>query len=130
MSHEVALAAVERLFRDARSDERVRLSFLGGEPLLNRAVVHAATEAAVKRSLETGVRVGFSITTNGTLIEEQDVEFFEHHSFAVTISVDGIGDDHDKIRPSKGGGRTFERIMERILPLLRRQKQMQVSARL
>ena len=36
-----------------------------------------------------GVEVRFSITTNGTLVNAADVEFFERHGFAVTISLDG-----------------------------------------
>ena len=46
-----------------------------------------------------GVEVRLSITTNGTLIDAGDVEFFEQHGFAVTISIDGDRDSHDALRP-------------------------------
>ena len=41
-----ALLAVDLLFRDVSSGERVNLSFLGGEPLVNRSVIRTATERA------------------------------------------------------------------------------------
>ena len=41
-----ALKAVEVLFSDVVAGEKVNLSFLGGEPLLNRAIIRAATERA------------------------------------------------------------------------------------
>jgi len=110
MPLENAIAAIDLLPRD----ERVNIAFLGGEPLANRAVIRAATEYAKERL----ANVTFSITTNGTLLTADDAEFFERHAFAVTISIDGLGDAHDALRPTKGGGGTFDRIMERAAPLL------------
>jgi uncharacterized protein len=129
MPLDVALDAVELLFRDVAPGERVNLSFLGGEPLVNRAVVRAATERAVAIAEQRGVRATFSITTNGTLLTEDDGAFFERHGFAVTISIDGIGDVHDALRAFKGGNGSFARIMANAAPLLAAQRKMQVSAR-
>jgi uncharacterized protein len=129
MPESTALAAVDRLFADASPGERVNLSFLGGEPLFGREVIRVATEYAVRRGLEKDVRVGFSITTNGTLVTPDDGEFFERHGFAVTISLDGVGDAHDSQRAFKGGKGSFERILANVRPLLAVQRRMQVSAR-
>jgi uncharacterized protein len=46
--------------------------------------------------------VTFSITTNGTLLTEDDAAFFEQHGFAVTISLDGLRAVHDRQRPFSG----------------------------
>lgn len=121
MPLENAIAAIDLLPRE----ERVNIAFLGGEPLANRAVVRAATEYAKERLANPT----FSITTNGTLLTPDDAEFFERHAFAVTISIDGIGETHDALRPTKGGDGTFDRIMERVVPLLEMQRAMQLSAR-
>ena len=45
MELETALASVDLLFSDVGAGERVNLAFLGGEPLLNRSVIRAATRA-------------------------------------------------------------------------------------
>ena len=129
MPLDVALDAVTLLFRDVAAGERVNLSFLGGEPLINRSVIHAATERALELAEERGATATFSITTNGTLLTEDDGVFFERHGFAVTLSIDGIGQTHDALRPFKGGQGSFARVMENALPLLRMQRRMQVSAR-
>lgn len=129
MSLDVALDAVELLFRDVAEGERVNLSFLGGEPLINRGVIRAATERAVALAGERGARATFSITTNGTLLTEDDGAFFEQHAFAVTLSIDGIGATHDAQRAFKGGSGSFDRIMANAAPLLSAQRRMQVSAR-
>jgi len=129
MPLETALRAVSLLFEDVAPGERVNLSFLGGEPLVNRAVIRAATERATKLARERGARVTFSITTNGTLLTEDDGAFFERHAFAVTLSIDGIGAAHDALRPFKGGGGTYARVIANAEPLLRMQRAAQVSAR-
>ncbi len=129
MSAEIALRAVDLLLRDAEAGTRVNLAFLGGEPLANRTGLRAATEYATQLATAAGVDVRFSITTNGTLLTPEDGDFFERHGFAVTISLDGIGDAHDRQRPFKNGAPSFGKIIARVEPLLAQQRRMQVSAR-
>jgi uncharacterized protein len=129
MQLDTALAALELLFGDVAAGERVNLTFLGGEPLLNRPVIRAATRRAREIAGERGVRVTFSITTNGTRLTADDADFFEEHGFAVTVSLDGVGAAHDGQRPFRSGRGSYERVIERVLPLLERQHRMQVSAR-
>ena len=129
MPWETARRAVELLIGNRARGERVNLAFLGGEPLANRPVLRSATEYAASLAQDRGVNVTFSITTNGTLISEEDAAFFERHGFAVTVSLDGLRETHDLQRPFKHGGGTFDVIMKRVQPLLASQRQMQVSVR-
>lgn len=129
MALETALASVDLLFGDVAAGERVNLSFLGGEPLMNRPVIRAATRRAREIAADRSVDVTFSITTNGTQLTVEDGEFFEEHGFAVTVSLDGAGAVHDRLRPFRGGRGSFNQVIERVAPLLERQRRMQVSAR-
>ncbi|HYM60540.1 MAG TPA: radical SAM protein [Thermoanaerobaculia bacterium] len=129
MPLDVAFRAVDLLFSEASSGDRVNLSFLGGEPLINRDVIRQATERAVRVAEERGVVATFSITTNGTLLTPDDGAFFEQHAFAVTISIDGIREAHDIQRAFRNGSGSFARIIANAAPLLAMQRQMQVSAR-
>jgi uncharacterized protein len=129
MPMDVALRAVALLFRDARPGDNVSLAFLGGEPLFNRAVIHAATEHAARLAAAREAHVRFAITTNGTLLEPADADFFESHGFAVTVSLDGVGEIHDRQRAFKNGAGSFAKIIARVQALLDAQRRMQVSAR-
>ena len=124
-----ALRAVELLVGTAEPGARLNLAFLGGEPLVNRKVLRAATERALELAEGRGAKITFSITTNGTLLSEDDGRFFEQHGFAVTISIDGPQQVHDALRPFKGGRGSYDAIMKRVEPLLKMQQRMQVSAR-
>ncbi|SIT80453.1 MULTISPECIES: radical SAM/SPASM domain-containing protein [Burkholderiaceae] len=124
-----ALAAVDLLVEQVNEGGKINLAFMGGEPLANRAVLRAATTYARERASSRGVRCYFSVTTNGSLLQEDDADFFEEHGFAVTVSLDGPAPVHNRLRPFKGGKGSFDAIVERLAPLLARQRHMQVSAR-
>jgi uncharacterized protein len=129
MDWTVARDAVQRLLESAGEGDRVHLAFMGGEPLASRALVRRATEFAREEARGRGVSIGFSITTNGTLLTPADAEFFETHGFAVTVSMDGVREVHDRLRPFRDGRGSYDRIIERVGPLLAMQRRMQVSAR-
>jgi len=129
MSAEAAMASVNLLFSEVSKGERVNLAFPGGEPLTNRKLLVECTEQAVALSKAKSVAVNFSITTNGTLVTPEDGEFFERHKFAVTVSLDGVGDVHNRLRAFKSGNESYDRILKNIRPLLKMQRDMQVSAR-
>ena len=129
MALEAAERAVDLLVEGAEPGARLNLAFLGGEPLVNRPVLQAATLRAAALAGRRGVTITFSITTNGTLLTEADADFFERHGFAVTVSLDGPRAAHDALRPYKNGRGSFDTVMRRLAPLLSRQRRMQVSAR-
>jgi len=129
MSSATARAAVDLLLSQAQPGERVNLSFLGGEPLVNRNVLRETTEYAKRQAAQQTVGISFSITSNGTLINESDVDFFEEYGFAVTISLDGPRNVHNRLRPYKGGGGSFDTVLRNIQRLLVHQRRMQISAR-
>jgi uncharacterized protein len=124
-----ALRAVELLTGDAEPGAKLNLAFLGGEPLVNRDVLRAAVRRAVELAQARGATINFSITTNGTLLTDDDARFFEDHGFAVGISIDGPRQAHDALRPFKDGRGSYDRVMQRVAPLLHMQRRMQVSAR-
>lgn len=129
MPLETALASIDMLIDTKKEGDRVQITFLGGEPLVNREDIVKATAYAYKKGKDKQVKVGFSITTNGTLLQEQDMLFFEKYGFAVTISIDGDQKSHDALRPMKGGKGSYETIMKNVAPFLKYQQKMQVSAR-
>lgn len=129
MSRRVALASVRMLFRNVAPGQTVTLAFLGGEPLVNRALVRECAELALELGCASNVKPNLSITTNGTLLTREDADFFEQFGFSVTVSVDGIGRTHDLQRSFRSGTGSFARIIENVEPLLRVQSRMQVSAR-
>jgi uncharacterized protein len=100
MQWEIARAAIEKLLCGADPTAPVTVGFLGGEPFVNRRLVHRAVEHAAAEGKRRGLDVRFSVTTNGTLLTEDDVELLRKHRFAVTVSVDGGEQIQNQQRPS------------------------------
>ncbi len=123
MPETVARAAVHRLLSDASPGDNVTLAFMGGEPLSNRGAVHAVTGYAIEQADRHSVSIGFTITTNATLISDEDIALFQCHAFTVTVSIDGIGAVQDALRPFAGGRGSFARVagnIERMVATERR----------
>lgn len=129
MPLETAKKSIELLLQDKQAGDQVQLTFLGGEPLMNRKDIYTATEYAANLAAQKKVKINFSITTNGTLLRAEDASFFEQYGFALTVSLDGLKEQHDQLRPLKNGKGSFDRAIERVKPLLAIQRNMQVSAR-
>src|ERR1700693_4145511 len=75
MPLEMAIAAVDLLFAQNLTAHKMNSAFLGGEPLTNREALQAVTRYAKERAEAESKRINFSITTNGTLLTEDDADF-------------------------------------------------------
>lgn len=118
MPEEIARASVDRLLAEAQAGEGVTLAFMGGEPLSNRAALHAVTRYAAEEAGKRGVAVRFALTTNGTLVTAEDIALFQQYAFTLTVSIDGLGAIHDALRPFAGGRGSFARIAANVRRLL------------
>jgi len=118
MADETLRLYLRQLIEAHRSPE-VTISWQGGEPLLmgrdffRRAVAHAESWC------RPGMRLAYTMQTNGTLIDDDWCAFFKQHGFLVGISVDGPQAMHDAYRRGRNGQPSFARVM-RGLSLLRK----------
>lgn len=99
MEWPVARQAVDRLLDAATPGERSTIGFLGGEPFVNRGLIRLVVEYGAAKAKAMGVPLEFSVTTNGTLLTEEDHELLRSHPFAVTVSVDGARQIQQAQRP-------------------------------
>ncbi|MEL7658260.1 MAG: radical SAM protein, partial [Bacillota bacterium] len=61
-----------------------------------------------------GKEVSFNITTNGTLLTSEMVQFFQDHEVNLMISLDGPKEINDKNRVFANGRGTFDAVMKQI----------------
>lgn len=118
MSFEVARNSIDLLLADAAPGEPVTLAFMGGEPLANRRLIHASTNYAAQQASERGIPIGFSMTTNGTLISPDDIALFQQFGFTLTISIDGVSAVNDRLRPLRSGRGSFALVDRGVRSLL------------
>lgn len=102
------------------ADERVMVTFFGGEPLLNLEAVRAAVARGRKRSEEIGREIDFALTTNGTLLDEPTVRFLSEAGIRLTVSIDGPEAVHDRNRTFLDGSGSYGRLVSRLPGLVER----------
>jgi len=119
MSRETAVKAIDFLFSHSRDSKRNNIGFYGGEPLLEFDLMKECIEYAEKKS--EGKILTFNLTSNGTLLSDEVVEFFEKHNVSVLISLDGPKEMHDRHRKQAGNGcGSFDIIMKNLESLKKR----------
>ncbi|MDA9406498.1 MULTISPECIES: radical SAM/SPASM domain-containing protein [unclassified Bradyrhizobium] len=118
MAPAVAKAAIDQLIEAAQPGEALTLAFMGGEPLVNRKTLHASTRYAAGKATARGIRIGFSMTTNATLLRDEDFALFQEYDFTLTISLDGLHATHDRLRPYRSGSGSFEKVAKNVRALL------------
>lgn len=111
MSIEVARTSVDRLIAEAAPGADLVLGFMGGEPLLNRAVIHETTRYAAQMAQQNGHRIRFSLTTNATVLEREDADLFAEYPFTVAVSIDGTRQQHDAVRRMNTGASSYDRLL-------------------
>jgi uncharacterized protein len=131
MSWDMARTAIDRLLATPESGAPLTIGFLGGEPFANRALIHRSVAYAATEARRLRRSIGFSVTTNGTLLKPEDIALLQQHRFAVTISIDGGAATQNIQRPAANARRrrSFDLLAEAIAPLLRHPGLAQICAR-
>jgi uncharacterized protein len=129
MSEETARASVDRLLEWAPAGSRVVIAFMGGEPLLNRSLLHSTVKYAAEAAQRSGHFCSFSLTTNATLVTEHDARLFRDHPFSITVSIDGPSQVQDRQRPMLGGRASTAHTLRGLGHLLE-QRPRQLDARM
>jgi uncharacterized protein len=117
MSPATAHAAIEKVFKTA--SDVPGILFFGGEPLIGFTTIKEAVRVSEEYcTFHKAPMPTFTITTNGTLIDNEVTEFFKRHNFSVTISLDGPQYVNDKQRQFPSGKGTYDTVKRNIDLLL------------
>lgn len=108
----IAKQAIDFFISHARLSNSIFFSFYGGEPLLEYTLIKKCVEY-IKDKVE-GKKVGFGMTTNGTLLTDEIVDFLVANDFQLSISLDGDKDSHNKSRKFISGKGSFDLILTNV----------------
>jgi uncharacterized protein len=113
MNEEIGQKTVDFLFRESmeREEKRLGLNFFGGEPLLNMPLLRKMTGYIREQEKKFDRTVDLSITTNGTLMNEECVRYLDEEKIRVTVSIDGPKAIHDRMRVIRNGDSSYEAVM-------------------
>jgi uncharacterized protein len=109
-----AMAWIKKQVTEA-SYKELYITFYGGEPLLNEEAMERIALKMASWCATQGIKFKFMLQTNGYLMTPEIIRKYLPWGLAdVRVSLDGVGEEHDRNRPLRGGGGTFDRIMKNI----------------
>lgn len=115
--------AIDFIVQHNPEGEKLDLTFLGGEPLLNKKLIYECMDIINQKYPESKKNFEFHITTNGVLLDADVIELFKKYNVDVSISIDGDKRTHNLNRKSKNGVDVYDNIIEN----MRLMQKMQLS---
>lgn len=100
----------------------LNITFFGGEPLLRFDAVKHGVEVAKKLVLGIGLkdfRLHFAVNTNGTLLNDEIIDFLQRENFQIFLSLDGNETRHNICRKRVNGEGSFAKIAPHIPKLVK-----------
>ena len=128
MPIEIARTSVNRALASLLPGGTLELSFFGGEPLLESALIEQVITYARDRSAENGFATSIGLTTNGTIDTPQAWRVMLDPEIDLTLSFDGLPQLHDRHRIDTEGLGSSARVLATIKKLTANAKQFQVIA--
>lgn len=108
----------------------LQTSWFGGEPMLGYEVIQDLAPYFQEAAKANDVLYSSGITTNGYLLTSERVrEMLEWGILGYQITVDGLPETHDRTRPLKDGGPTFNRIITNLEAMRQFQHAFEVRLR-
>lgn len=95
-------------------DSQLDLGLFGGEPLQRFDLIQEIVAYTHQRTRETSTPVRICITTNGTLVSSEMLDYFADQSIRVCFSLDGRQETHDRNRRYKNGRGSFAEVVRHL----------------
>ena len=114
MPIDIAKKAIDFLIVNSGNRKKLEVDFFGGEPMLNFEVVKSTIEYAREKAKQYHKQIGFTMTTNGTLLDEASMEYLNENMDNVVLSIDGRKSINDNMRKAINGKGTYDIILPKI----------------
>jgi radical SAM protein with 4Fe4S-binding SPASM domain len=111
--------------RQSKNNEKLFITFFGGEPLLNFETIEHTID--VFKNKYPQQKVGYSITTNGTILNKKMISIFKENKFSILISLDGPENEFN-LRRFKNGESSLDTVLNNINILRRNELTPQIRA--
>ncbi len=129
MSAEVGKAALDFLVKNSGSRRNLEVDFFGGEPLMNWDVVKEIVEYGRSIEKENNKNFRFTITTNGTLLNDEILDYVNKEMGNIVLSIDGRKEVNDRMRPRRGGQGTYDEIVPKYIKVAESRHQLRYFVR-
>lgn len=109
------LKNLEKKNKKFNKNEKAKINFFGGEPMLLYDEIIVPLVNYVK---ENNLPIDFGMTTNGTLLDEEKILFFKQNNFSLLLSIDGDEYTQNFNRPCQNKNLNSFDLVKKNIPIL------------
>jgi len=114
MDFETGAKALDFLIENSGNRRNLEVDFFGGEPLMNFQVVKDLVDYGKEKAVERNKNMRFTITTNGTLLNEENMDYINANMENIVLSIDGNKETNDRMRYTVNNKGTYDLILPKI----------------
>lgn len=118
MDFDTAKAAIDWVVAKSGKRRNIEVDFFGGEPLMAMDVVKKTVEYARSLEKEHDKCFRFTITTNGVLLNDENIEYINREMSNVVLSLDGRPGVNDNMRKTVNGKGSYDVIVPKFQKLV------------
>lgn len=113
MSKQVAFDSIDYIIEHSGNIQELHITFFGGEPLLCFELIKQIVEYCKNKELVSGKKFKYSMTTNGTLLNDEINQFIIKNRIGTMISIDGDCEQQNAKRYYKNGNGCYDEVIEK-----------------
>lgn len=118
MDFETAKRAIDFVIAKSGHRRNIEVDFFGGEPLMAMDTVKKTVEYARSIEEEHDKCFRFTITTNGVLLNDENIEYINREMSNAVLSIDGRKEVNDDLRPTVNGKGSYDVIVPKFQKLI------------
>ncbi|MBX3058530.1 MAG: SPASM domain-containing protein [Anaerolineae bacterium] len=109
MDEATGLKALAHIFDTAHRHgfRRVKLKYAGGEATLHLKLVRRLHDAALELAASHNLALREVVLSNGVHLRQDDADWLAASGIKLMVSLDGVGEVHDRQRPYRNGDPSF-----------------------
>lgn len=122
MNFETGKKAIDFILENSGNRRNLEVDFFGGEPTMNMDLVKDLVEYATEAQKPYSKNFRFTITTNGLLLDDENIDFINEHMSNVVLSLDGRKEVNDYMRPTANDKGSFDLVVPKFKKLVEKRK--------
>ena len=115
---ETAKKAIDFVVKRSGVRHNIEVDFFGGEPLMAMDTVKETVKYARSIEGEKGKAFRFTMTTNGVLLNQENIDYINEEMSNCVLSLDGRPEVNDRHRPTVAGTGSYDVIVPKFKKLV------------
>ena len=114
MSAEVGKKAIDFVIKSSGPRKNIEVDLFGGEPLMAMDTIKEIVDYAKVEEKKYNKNIRFTMTTNATLLNEENMKYLDENMGNLVLSIDGRKEVNDKVRVRIDGSGCYDSILPKI----------------